>query len=178
MFSCLFPHFFFFKWFDVLTVEIDEITADIYDFVLRDCTCTATFTWRFMRFCIIAKNIFGAAVITQCKYTLNKKIASFFCSLLMFLPYKQYFAFKVLSLCKTVKPHRFLSSSAIPFPFSTVLFPVPGNKQFASNQDYLLITPFSCFLLTPITPLNFHAPPSQKCLRRRKGSFSLFVFKV
>lgn len=47
-------------------------------FVLWDCACIATFTWRFMSVCITVKDFFGAAVITQCKYTLNTKIASFF----------------------------------------------------------------------------------------------------
>lgn len=41
MFSCLFSHFCFFKWFSyVLTLEIDEITANIY-------------TWTWLLFCIM-----------------------------------------------------------------------------------------------------------------------------
>lgn len=47
-------------------------------FVLWDCTCIAIFAWRFMSACVTVKNFFGAAVITQCKYTLNTKIAAFF----------------------------------------------------------------------------------------------------
>lgn len=115
-------------------------------FVFWDCACIATFTRRFMSVCITVKNFFGAAVNAQCKYTLSKNIASFFLFPSNILVLEVVFSFKVSSLCKTVKPNGYLCSFAIYFKFSAVLFPVPHN------QDYLMIIPFSCFLLTPISP--------------------------
>lgn len=153
MFSCLFSHFFFFEWFFyVLTVEFDEITADIYTQISL-LFCVMGLYMHSHLYMEIYECLYHCKEFFWCSsnhtvqvYTQHKNRFLFFSSLLLILPYKQYFTFKVLSLCKTVKPHRFLCSFAIPFKFSAVLFPVPHN------QDYLTITSFSCFLLLLFPP--------------------------
>lgn len=146
---------------NIAKVEFDEMIF-IHRFhgcfMLWDCTYIATFTWWSMSVCITVKNCFWCSSNHTLQVCTQHKNRFLFCSLLICVPYKQYFALKVLSLCKTVKPHSFLCSFAIPFKFSAVLFLVPHK------QDYLMMTPLSCLLLTLISPLNSHAPLSRKSL--------------
>lgn len=105
-------------------------------------------------------------------YTLNTEIGSFFCSLLIFLPYKRYFAFKVLSLSKIVKPYRFCAHLPFLLNFLLFYFQFPQTRlshdnSFVMSSTYSRFsTKFPCLFFTKVS------------LRWRKSCFSLFGFNL
>lgn len=138
MFGCLFYRLVLFKLFSsVVAVKIAEMIANDYTpcglifYSIGLYVHTHLYVENHQYLCHCTE-FFDAAVVTQCMYILYTNIASLFCwSLLIFLPFKQYFAFKLLSPCKILSTHIiFLSSYAIPSKFSAVLFPVPQNHSY------------------------------------------------
>lgn len=179
MFGCLFYHLVLFKLFSsVVAVKIAEMIANdytpcgliFYSIGLYVHTHLYVENHQYLYHCT---EFFDAAVVTQCMYVLYTNIASLFCwSLLIFLPFKQYFAFKLLSPCKILSTH-IIFCPHMPFLLNFLLFYFQFHKitVISCNNSFLMFPPNHIFSLNSYFP-----SPKSTSLRRSKGYFSLLVF--
>lgn len=113
---------------------------------------------------IFVKNFFWhSSNHTMQVCSVHKHSFFFFLSLLIFLPYKQYFSFKLLSPRKTLST-TIIFCPHLPFLLGFLLFyfQLHKIKIISCNNSFLMLSP------NPIFPLNSHTPPSQKCLLEKE----------